>query len=275
MLAEATVVHTTPTSFLRILDLIEHGAPSRLRLAVIGGAALSGNERERARRLGIHAVCYYGAAELSFVAIDTDGAGLRPFADVELRAESVGGGVGRLWARSRYLSNGYLGAQNGAFEQDVDGWATVGDLATMSSHADHGVCIPLELRGRGDGAILTAGATVVPEDVETLLRSLPGITDAVVFGAPHPVLGAIVCVVVETTNAAGAAERARWQSACRESLTTAQLPRRWYTIPQLPRTASGKPARAAVIEAALNDGPSFDTSSLAPEHGVTGVRRLG
>ncbi len=261
LLAETTVVHTTPTMFLRILDLIDGGVPHRLRLALLGGAALTGTERWRAVGHGIRVVSYYGAAELSFVAIDVDGSGLHPFPGVELRIEPLPGTeVGQVWVRSPYLSDGYLGSARGPFTRGSDGWASVGDLATVP-HPGSEARPALELRGRVDGAILTAGATVIPEDVEAVLSALPGIRDAVVFGMPHPRLGAIVCVVVETTDAAGAAERAAWQAACRDRLTTAQQPRRWFATDALARTATGKPARARIVEAAT--------------HGTSGVRRLG
>jgi long-chain acyl-CoA synthetase len=252
LLVDATVVHSTPTAFRRILDLIEGGATHRLRVALIGGAALSAADRLRAARNGIQRVLsYYGASELSFVAIDTDGTGLRAFPGVELRVVALDDpDLGRVEVRSAYLCGGYLGGAIGPFEQDAEGWATVGDLATVQGEAGEQA---LELRGRGDGAILTAGATVVPEDVELVLRTLPGIREAVVFGLPHPRLGAMVCAAVETTEDAGAAERAHWQRLCRENLTAAQSPRRWFAAANLPRTASGKPARAQTMGAAARN----------------------
>jgi long-chain acyl-CoA synthetase len=256
LLADATVVHATPTAFRRILDLIDGGTEHRLRVALIGGAALSAADRHRAASRGIQQVLsYYGASELSFVAIDVDGLGLRAFPGVELRIVAQDDsdpdlGLGRVDVRSPYLSGGYLGGAIGPFERDAEGWATVGDLATIPHPAGEQT---LELRGRGDGAILTAGATVVPEDVELVLRTLPGIREAVVFGVPHPRLGAMVCAAVETTDDAGAAERAHWQRVCREHLTAAQSPRRWFATATLPRTASGKPARAQTIGAVARD----------------------
>jgi long-chain acyl-CoA synthetase len=252
LLADATVLHATPTVFRRILDLIDGGAEHRLRVALIGGAALSAADRHRAASHGIQQVLsYYGASELSFVAIDVDGLGLRAFPGVELRIVAQDDpDLGRVDVRSPYLSGGYLGSAIGPFERDAEGWATVGDLATIPDPAGEQT---LELRGRGDGAILTAGATVVPEDVELVLRTLPGIREAVVFGVPHPRLGAMVCAAVETTDDAGAAERAHWQRVCREHLTAAQSPRRWFATATLPRTASGKPARAQTIGAVARD----------------------
>jgi long-chain acyl-CoA synthetase len=252
LLADATVVHATPTAFRRILDLIDGGAEHRVRVALIGGAALSSVDRIRAAGHGIQQVLsYYGASELSFVAIDVDGLGLRAFPGVELRIVAQDDpDLGRVDVRSPYLSGGYLGGAIGPFERDAAGWATVGDLATVPDPAGEQT---LELRGRGDGAILTAGASVVPEDVELVLRTLPGIREAVVFGLPHPRLGAMVCAAVETTDDVGSAERAHWQRVCREHLTVAQSPRRWFATATLPRTASGKPARAQTIGAVIRD----------------------
>jgi len=255
----ATVVHSTPTALMRILDLIDAGAASALRLALVGGAPLTAPQRARARERGIRVVPYYGAAELSFVAIDSDGRGLHRFPGVEWRIDLVPDtDVGTLAVRSPYLADGYLGA--GGSLRLVDGWASVGDLVTRPGPVADGL-ERLELRGRGDGAILTADATVVPEDVEAVVRALSGIRDAVVFGMPHARLGAIVCVVVETSDAAGPAERAAWRAECRRRLTISQNPRRWYATGQLERTDAGKPARARIVADVLS--------------GAAGVRRLG
>ncbi len=255
VLPRSTIVHTTPTALMRVVDVIEKGAAHSLRIAFVGGAPLSQAERARAEAHGIRVVMYYGAAELSFVAVENDGSGLRPFPGVRWRVDDLPAsgpdtGVGVLSVNSPYLATGYLGA-GGPFVIR-DGWASVGDLVTVRGGEEPEV---LELRGRSDGAIITAGATVIPGDVETVVRGMPGITDAIVFGMPHPRLGAIVCVVVETTGAAGSAEYRQWRVQCRERLSIAQQPRRWFTVEAFARTAAGKPARADVIARVVTGSP--------------------
>ncbi|MGO1240275.1 MAG: AMP-binding enzyme, partial [Cellulosimicrobium funkei] len=119
---------------------------------------------------------------------------------------------------------------------------------------------PLVLRGRGDGAILSGGSTVVPEDVEVVLRAVPGVRDVVVLGTAHRRLGAVVTAVVECDDRSGL--RAHLERVARAALAPAQRPRRWYGTRALPRTPSGKPARGAVSEAL--GGTDLARSGLEP-----------
>ncbi|MEU7885349.1 AMP-binding protein [Microbispora bryophytorum] len=264
-LRRATVVHVVPHRLPAVLDALEaahDAAGGPLRTAVVGGAALDAAARTRAAAAGVRVVSYYGATELSFVAADADGAGLRPFPGVEIDVRVPPGQVlGEVWVRSPWLCEGYLAGATGPLRQDDGGWMTVGDLAEPHRPGE-----VLRLRGRGDGAIQTGGATVVPEDVEEVLRKVPGVDDVVVVGMPHPYLGAVVTAVVEGAvegAVQGAAEgegvvRAALEAAARAELDPAQRPRRWYAAQSLPRTPTGKPARGLIAaRLAAGDDPGL------------------
>ncbi|GAB3574109.1 AMP-binding protein [Leifsonia lichenia] len=237
--ADATLLHGTPRALRTILDT--DAAPG-LRAALVGGADLDASTRSRAEARGIRVVAYYGAAELSFVAVD-HGDGLRPFpgVDVEVRG-------GELWVRSPYAAVGYLGEDgplrhDGALPHDGplrhDGaWRSVGDRAEIVDGR-------IRLLGRSDDAIITAAATVIPSEVEAALRTLPGVTDAVVFGMPNAGVGSLVAAVVET--AAGGVSVAALREQARTVLAATHLPRRWFVSSAFPRTATGKPARAELV----------------------------
>ena len=240
-LEHATALHATPHTLRTIVEAIEGGGfRHRLHSALVGGAHLDIGVRERAEALGIRVVSYYGAAELSFVSVDTDGLGHQAFPGLELRVVH-----GELWARSPHLASGYLGT-GGALRQSPGGWATVGDLVVLDQ-ADR-----LHFRGRADGAILTAAATVVPEEVESALRSIDGIEDAVVLGLANAGVGALVSVVIETTSGRMDPSARFFREEARRLLAPSHLPRRWYWTERLPRTPAGKPARAQVRQAIEN-----------------------
>jgi len=225
---EATCLHGTPQALRAVLDA---GPPPRLRAALVGGSHVDERLRARAEAAGIRTIAYYGAAELSFVALD-DGQGLRAFPDVELRLQDE-----ELWVRSPQVALGYAGAP-GPLRVSGD-WATVGDRAEYSDGR-------LRLLGRADEAILSASATIVPEEVEATLRSIPGVRDAVVVGVPRAGVGALVAAVVELD-----AERpVDLRAASAELLAPAHRPRQWF-VGELPRTASGKPARAETVRRVL------------------------
>ena len=223
--ADVTCMHGTPQALRAMLDA---GAPPRLRTALVGGSHLDTALWERARAAGIRVVSYYGAAELSFVAID-HGDGLRAFPGVEVRIRDR-----ELWVRSPFVASGYAGAP-GPLRRDGD-WATVGDRAELIDGR-------LRLLGRADDAILSASATIVPEEVEEVLRTIPGVRDAIVFGLPRERVGALVAAFVELD---GAGPDAALREIIATHLAPAHRPRRWFAG-ELPRTAAGKPARAEAV----------------------------
>ncbi|MEV2270980.1 class I adenylate-forming enzyme family protein [Nonomuraea africana] len=240
-LRRATVAHLVPHRLPAVLAVAaEVGGP--LRTAVVGGAALPARSRAMAAEAGVRVISYYGATEMSFVAVDTDGSGLRPFPRVEIEVRQ-----GEVWTRSPWMAEGYLAGAAGPLTTDGEGWTSVGDLAEPYRPGE-----ALRLRGRGDGAIQTGGATVVPEDVEAVLRDVRGVTDLVVVGSPHPQLGSVVTAVVE-----GSPSRAALETAARASLDPAQRPRRWYAMAALPRTPTGKPARALVAARLADADPAI------------------
>lgn len=252
--AEATSFHGTPQA---LRALLSGGGLPRLRTALVGGSHLDEDLRADAESRGIRVIAYYGAAELSFVAVD-DGSGLRPFPGVDIDVRD-----GELWVRSPYAALGYLGA-GGPLRTEGE-WATVGDLAELdtgldsvadsvpdpgNANADGALARTLRLRGRADGAILTASATVIPEEVEAELRRLPTIADAVVFGLPAGNVGALVAAMVEPAPGFPAITAGALRGSTTSRLGPAHRPRIWFTG-ELPRNASGKPARAEIVRRAL------------------------
>lgn len=238
-----TSFHGTPQAFRRLL---ESGVPPRLRAAVIGGSYLDPALRAAAEAKGIRVTAYYGAAELSFVALD-DGDGLRPFPGVEIEMRE-----GELWVRSPLVALGYAGAAGPL--RRADGWATVGDRAELVSTGAALAAGPetgadplrIRLLGRADDAILSASATIIPEEVEAALRTIPGVRDAIVFGMPRERVGALVAAFIEVADPGPENLRA----SCAGLLAPSHRPRMWFAG-ELPRTASGKPARTQAIHRAL------------------------
>ncbi|TVT31422.1 hypothetical protein FNH05_28380, partial [Amycolatopsis rhizosphaerae] len=101
-------------------------------------------------------------------------------------------------------------------------------------------------------AMLSSGGGLVPaEEVERVLREVPGVGDVVVAGTPHATLGSLVTAVVEPDETPVSLTALR--AAAKENLAPGKRPRRWLAVKALPRTASGKPARAAIGEM-LRDG---------------------
>jgi long-chain acyl-CoA synthetase len=251
--AEATVLHAVPAVAADVLAAARDGGLPKLRLVVAAGAHLPAGLREQATAAGVRLVEYYGAAELSFVAADADGRGLRPFPGcrVELRDER-GGPVpawteGQVWVSSPYLAQGYAGDDGpakGPFRRAA-GWATVGDRARMRPDG------ALEVLGRGGAAIDVGGHTVGVDDVEAVLRAVPGVLEVACVGEPHEHLGNRLVVAVRPVP--GQDPRPQLVAAARAALPRAARPSRWVLLDEMPRTAAGKLARGPLAELVTRD----------------------
>ncbi|MFC7488600.1 class I adenylate-forming enzyme family protein [Knoellia sp. CPCC 206453] len=226
-LASCTIAHVTPAMLTGLLDR----DLGRLRTVVCAGAALPRSVRERAQDAGVEVVDYYGAAELSFVAMRV-GARLDPFPEVEV---DLRGGV--IWARSPWLADGYAHGQTVPLVSDADGWATVGDRGCF--HDELGLVV----LGRGDESVTTGGATVLCADVEAAVLAFPAVTAAVAIGTPHAALGEVLEVVVTGAFADGFDEL---RSHTAELVSRTHIPRRWHVWSELPLTPAGKVDRAEV-----------------------------
>lgn len=229
--AAATALHCVPSQIPGLVDFADSGGLPLVRRVVVGGDHLRAPLRQQCEALGWHVVEYYGAAELSFVAW-RDGIGMLhafPGVETELRG-------GRLWARSPYLARRYLSSgAAGPLRFDSQGWATVGDLAQADSGG-------LEVLGRGDTAVSVGGHTVIVEEVERLLRRLPGVDDVAVFGEPHARLGQVLTAVI-----VGAAVDASLRTGV-ATMPAPSRPRRWLHADELPRTSGGKLRRDALMD---------------------------
>jgi long-chain acyl-CoA synthetase len=229
-----TVAHAVPAVAADLLAARLAGELPRLRRVVVAGAPVPATVREAAGRAGVDFVEYYGAAELSFVAADPDGRGLRPFPGVRLRVRE-----GRIEVRSPYLGLGYLGDAAGPLTVDADCWAGVGDLGRLGPD---GV---LAVAGRGDEVISVGGDVVLAADVERVLAAVPGVAEVVSLGAPSDRLGwCVVAVVRPAPGLPGDSDLlAALRGAARSGLPRAARPVRYILVDELPRAAGGKVAR--------------------------------
>ncbi|MCI2957239.1 fatty acid--CoA ligase family protein [Agromyces atrinae] len=234
-LAAVTLAHGTPYA---VRELIESRAAPRLRRALVGGAKADDALLASAERHGVELVTYYGATELSFVAADT-GSGLRALPGVEVRVDPDG----TLSVRSPFVAESSIGGRRHPFAVDAEGWATVGDRAALAADGT------LTLHGRSDDAILSSGATVVPGAVEAALRAAPGVADVLVFARPAPRIGALVAAAVEASDPANPPSTSVLRAHAAAHLSTAERPRQWFVVDALPRSANGKPLRAALADA--------------------------
>ncbi|MFY0616574.1 AMP-binding protein [Shimia sp.] len=189
---------------------------------------------------------YYGASELGFVSLNTHGRQSssapaysvgRPFPHVELSLRQNGeevpqGSPGTIFVRGDLAIDSYLwGGRNSGFRREGP-WATVGDIGKLNSDGS------LSLLGREGGMVITAGHNVYPQEIETALTNIAGITGAVVLGVAHQSRGQELVAIVQ-----GDTPLDELKSQLSIRLPRYKLPRHIYRIIDWPLTTSGKPDR--------------------------------
>jgi acyl-CoA synthetase (AMP-forming)/AMP-acid ligase II len=111
----------------------------------------------------------------------------------------------------------------------------------------------LVLLGRGSSSINTAGEKVYPEEVEEILKALPWVEDALVFGIDDERFGQRVAAVISLTPDTDGTLDAILDAA-RVKLAAFKLPRTAVIVDVVPRTQVGKadyPAARQLLETKL------------------------
>ena len=249
-----TGVYVVPTMLAQQAGMPGAGSPEFIFCA---GARLDASVRQQAARRFPQSglVEYYGASELSFVAIQVDGDGTPPgsvgrvFPGVEVSIrddEDVpvdAGEPGVIWARSDLVFAGYRGhAPAGGARSLPGGWLTVGDRGALDADGY------LSVAGRGSALIITGGANVQPEEVEAVVAGAEGVGECAVVGIPDERWGQLVCAVITPTTT-DTLDRAALRRHVAQQLARYKRPRRYLLIEgPLPVGRSGKVDRAAVLD---------------------------
>ena len=119
-----------------------------------------------------------------------------------------------------------------------DGFRT-GDQGWFDAEGD------LFLAGRRASRISMAGMKFFGEEVEAVLATHPAVRESRVFAREHPQLGEIPVAEIVAVDPAAAPSRQELVAHCRAALPGYKVPREFRVVDALPRTATGKLARAA------------------------------
>jgi acyl-coenzyme A synthetase/AMP-(fatty) acid ligase len=151
---------------------------------------------------------------------------------------------GELWVCQRLL-----GQSPDLTMPDGDPFYATGDLVEIVAGdvADPQASLQVRFVGRRSQLIHVGGAKVSPERVESaILRLIPGIKAAHVYGQPNSVTGQIVTCQVVLQPPHTAVEPAEFRRLLAAELQPAEMPRCVQVVDHLETTASGKVKRAAV-----------------------------
>lgn len=127
--------------------------------------------------------------------------------------------------------------RDGTDPKDDDGWLATSDLGHW---LDDG---RLQVDGRSGDLIITGGENVWPEAVERILLTHPGVADVLVRGRPDPQWGHVVEAVVVVSGPSPTLDSLR--DFMKEQGPAFMAPKLLTLVDRIPRTALGKPIRAA------------------------------
>ena len=194
-------------------------------------------------RFGIKIHSFYGASEtggITFDAGDDMPAGTvgLPLPGVTLALKpdrDLPAGAGRIHVQSAAVARGYSDGTRDGF--DADGFLT-GDYGAIDEAGR------LTLLGRVSSFVNVAGRKVQPEEVEQVLRTMPGVADVRVLAAPDAQRGQqiVACIV----RGAGTTSTLDVRQYCASRLAAFKIPRCVIFLDVMPMTPRGKTDRAAL-----------------------------
>ncbi len=210
----------------------------------VGGAVLPAPLAAAARRARLPLAPCYGATETAamvcalppqrFLA-GAAGCG-EPLADVALRLD---GATGAVEVRCGRLSPGRLEAGRlRPLPLQPGGWWRSGDAGRLGAEG-------LEVLGRLDGALLSGGETVFPEQLEERLQEQVagagvGLEALLLLARPDPEWGEHLVALVRPRQGGDGAALLGVLQALTATWPPAERPRHWHLCPWLAPTAAGK-----------------------------------
>jgi amino acid adenylation domain-containing protein len=291
------VLHVVPSLFRFIADNAPADGYQGVRSIELGGEPVYGTDVRRGRAAfgeGTTIVNRYSATECVGVArhvgdeadAATDEvlpAGRAPDGIEVLIVDDDGlpvpaGETGQIVLRSPYLSPGYWRRPDlteAAFSDDParPGWRVYrsGDKGRVDAAGE------LTVRGRTDDRVKVRGYTIEPAEIETALRALPDILDAVVSVDTEHVADSgtdrteVRLVAYVVTNRGSAFDPAATRRALSDKVPLHMLPAEFRVLSELPRSSNGKvdrralatqpvlPIEHAAVEKASPHGPVDET----------------
>jgi bile acid-coenzyme A ligase len=118
-----------------------------------------------------------------------------------------------------------------------NGYVSFGDLGSLDAEGY------IYVAGRTDDMIITGGANVYPDELEVLIRRLPGVADCVVVGRPHDDLGLSVHAVIAMHPGAPQMTLEHLRQDLAGQISAYKLPRSLEYIPEIQRSDAGKVRR--------------------------------
>lgn len=251
-------IFMVPTHFARIFDLdaatLEKFRHHSLRTIISNAAALPQALKEAA-------IDHFGGGLLHETYGSTEGGIVtnirpselrakpgsvgKPFPQIEVELRTEDGTIakpdqpGELFCRGPTLFNGYWNRPDATAETLIDGWVTVGDIASRDEDGF------ISIVDRKRDMIVTGGMNVYPSEIEGVIARLPSVREVAVVGEASREWGESPHAFV-VSRAASGGDPADIIASCREQLAAYKIPSKVTFLAELPRNAGGKVLKTAL-----------------------------
>jgi fatty-acyl-CoA synthase len=157
------------------------------------------------------------------------------------------GAPGELCTRGYGVMLGYWGDEAATRASiDAGGWMHSGDLAVMDAEGY------VNIVGRIKDTIIRGGENISPREVEELLHTHPGVSEAQVIGVPSVKYGEEVMAWVRPRPGA-ALDEGELREFCKARIATCKVPRYWKFVTGFPTTVTGKVQKFRMRELAVEE----------------------
>lgn len=205
--------------------------------------------KERFPNAGVR--IYYGSTEVGSATALADADVLRKPGSVgiaSVQADVRLGEDGEILVRSPFLMDGYFDdpeATAASFDGD---WFRMGDIGALDEEGYYSIV------GRKKEILRTGGESVSPNEVEAVLRDVPGVLEIAIVGLPDPSWGEVLCAAV-VPEKGREVTLAQLQAYCEGKLAGFKKPRRIALLESLPRTAAtSQVQRTLLVEEIVTRG---------------------
>ena len=213
--------------------LLRRAGLDRCRQLIVGSAPVALELLQSFRDLGIEIHNAYGVTEAPLIALNRKGANelgsvgeLLPQTEVRLAED------GEIFVRGPQVTRAYDGMGSATTE---DGWFATGDLGSLSAAGN------LVIEGRKKELVVTSyGKNVSPERVETKLKTISGVSEAMIAGDGKPFITAVFWLEEEALPSFDAVAFDAEVRRVGDALSHPERPKRWVVLSNPPTISSGE-----------------------------------
>jgi fatty-acyl-CoA synthase len=261
-----TAVYGSPSAFIALMEDPNYQSFNikSLRTGIMGGAQCPMEVMKKVvDEMGVKEIVIgYGLTESSSWITETradDPLELRvstvgrPLPNVEVKITDTGSGEevpagtsGEICARGLNMKGYYKMPAATEKALDREGWLHTGDLGTMDEKGY------VRMAGRLKEVINKGGEAIYPTEIEEVLFTFPGISNAQVFGVPDKALGEEIAAWIKLEEGTTLTE-AEILQYCRERLPDSNVPRFIKFVLEFPMTPLGKIQKFKMREMAIKE----------------------